>query len=326
MSYTKSADVSNRSRVGHLDIDQRAPKSARWLNESLGVTSRKRKWVGVIWVLPALAAYVLFVLFPLGQTVRYSFYNWDGIGVATWAGFNNYVQVFTQPELISSIVHSFILIVFFTIIPVFLGLIAASLLQRRRQGAFTTVTRTILFFPQIVPLAGAGIMWSWMYAPNGAVNGLLRAVGLGGLTQQWLGNFNTALPAVGIIGVWLSLGFCTVLFLSGISKVDPATYEAARIDGAGAVREFFAITLPALRGEIVVAVTVTVIAALESFDVIYVSTQGGPGYATMVPGVEIYRLTFLNQHIGAASALAVVLTILVLIVVSIIQRVGRGRD
>ena len=116
-----------------------------------------------------------------------------------------------------------------------------------------------------------------MYSPDGVVNQVLQAVGLGSDQHAWLGDFSTALPAVGIIGTWVVTGFCTVLLLVGIAKIDQSLFEAARLDGAGRWREFRAITLPGLRREIVVCVTVTIIAALASFDVVYISTQGGPG-------------------------------------------------
>ena len=125
---------------------------------------------------------------------------------------------------------------------------------------------------------------------------MLAAIGLGGVTRAWLGDFATALPAVGVIGAWVLLGLCTLLLLAGMSKIDPALYEAARLDGAGPLREFVSITLPSLRQEIGVCVTVTVIAALASFDIVYISTQGGPGNATMVPGLEIYYLALLRAR------------------------------
>jgi raffinose/stachyose/melibiose transport system permease protein len=115
-----------------------------------------------------------------------------------------------------------------------------------------------------------------------------------------------------------------VLLLTGMSEIDPALYEAARIDGAGAVREFFAVTLPSLRQEIGICLTVTVIAALASFDIVYISTAGGPGIQTTVPGLEIYRLAFAHRQVGLASALAVVLMLLVLLCVLPIQRLTRG--
>ncbi len=129
-----------------------------------------------------------------------------------------------------------------------------------------------------------------------------------------------------MIGAWVLLGLCTLLLLAGMSKIDPGQYEAARIDGAGSVREFFSITLPNLRAEISVCITLTVIAALASFDIIYISTQGGPGGQTMVPGLQIFYLAFSDRRIGSASALAVALMLLVLIVVIPIQRLAKDNS
>ena len=152
----------------------------------------------------------------------------------------------------------------------------------------------------------------------------MTAIGLGDVTRAWLGDFDTALPAVGIIGIWVLLGFCTVLLLTGMTKIDAALYESARIDGAGWFQEFRAITVPSLRYEIGVCLTVTVIAALAAFDIVYVSTGGGPGGATAVPGIQIYILAFLERQVGLASALAVILVILVLLVILPIQRLTPG--
>jgi raffinose/stachyose/melibiose transport system permease protein len=267
--------------------------------------------------------YMVFVLFPMAQSVQYSFYDWDGIGKATPVGFANWKRIFTDPVLLQSVEHAFVLVLFYTVLPVGLGLIAAALIRSMRPGRFNTLARVALFVPQVLPLVAAGIAWKWMFSSDGLINQVLRAVGLGSYARAWLADFTFALPGVGVIGVWVLLGFCTVLMLAGIGKIDISQYEAARIDGAGWIREFFAITLPGLRREIAVCATFTTIAALASFDVVQISTQGGPGYQTMVPGVEIYRLTFLQQHVGQASALAVFLAATVLIVIWPIQRLGR---
>jgi raffinose/stachyose/melibiose transport system permease protein len=290
-----------------------------------GAGRQRAGWSTLLWVLPALAVYGTFVLYPLVETVDYSFYKWDGIGAATPAGFANYQSVFTQSALYVSILNSFVLIVFFTVIPVALGLVSAVLMRELKGRGVGTLIRTLLFLPEVIPLAGAAIAWTWMYSPDGVVNQVLHAVGLGSLQQAWLGDFSTALPSVGIIGTWVVTGFCTVLLLVGIAKIDQSLFEAARLDGAGRWQEFRAITLPGLRRELVVCVTVTIIAALASFDVVYISTQGGPGYNTMVPGLEIYQLTFIKQQVGQASALAVVLVALVLVIIVPIQRLGRER-
>ncbi|MET7705959.1 sugar ABC transporter permease [Micromonospora sp. NPDC005413] len=279
---------------------------------------------GWLYVLPALVMYAVFVLRPLALTVQYSLYDWNGIGVARWAGLDNYVTVFTDSDLLKIIGNAVILIVFFSFIPVALGLLVASMVRRITTGAFGTVVRTILFLPQVIPLVAAGIAWSWLLSSNGLINQVLRAVGLGGLARAWLGDFDTALPAVGVIGAWVLLGLCTILLVTGMSKIDPALYEAARLDGAGPVREFLAVTLPSLRQEIGVCLTVTIIAALASFDIVYISTSGGPGLQTTVPGLEIYRLAFSQRQVGLASALAVVLMLLVLACVLPIQRLTRG--
>jgi raffinose/stachyose/melibiose transport system permease protein len=276
-----------------------------------------------LFVLPALTAYGVFVLWPLIQTFKYSLYQWDGVAPAQWTGLDNFKTVFSDPDLVSALGHAFQLIVFFSGIPVVLGLAVATLMQRLAPRRISAAARTVLFLPQVVPLVAAGIAWSWVLSTSGVVNQALSAIGFGGVTRAWLGDFGTALPAVGVIGAWVLLGLCTVLLVTGMSKIDPALYEAAQIDGAGAVREFLSITLPGLRQEIAVCVTVTVIAALASFDIIYISTQGGPGNATMVPGLEIYELAFAHRQVGLASALAVVLIVLVLACVLPIQWLAR---
>ena len=274
-------------------------------------------------MLPALVMYGLFVLQPLALTVQYSFYRWDGVGPATWVGLSNYVAMLTEPRLVETLFNAFRLVLFFSVVPVALGLVTASVIHRVARGRFGAVSRTVLFLPQVIPLVAAGIIWGRLLSLSGLVNQGLAAIGLGDLARAWLGDFDTALPAVGLIGIWVLLGFCTVLLLTGMAKIDAALYESARLDGAGWLRELGAITLPSLRYEIGVCLTVTIIAALATFDIVYVSTGGGPGNATAVPGIQIYILAFLERQVGLASALAVVLMVLVLLVILPIQRLSR---
>ncbi|WP_229882149.1 carbohydrate ABC transporter permease [Streptomyces alanosinicus] len=286
---------------------------------------RARRWAGWLFALPALAFYGVFNFRPVLMSIQYSFYDWDGVGAATWVGLKNYTEVFTDHEQLTSLLHAFYLIVFFTVLPLTLALITASVL-REIQGRFTgALARTLLFLPQIIPGAAAGVAWTWMYSDNGVVNQFLHAIGLGSLARPWLADFTWSLTAVGFIGTWLSTGLCTMLLLAGIGKIDGSLYEAARIDGAGPIRQFRAVTLPGLRNEIGVCVTITIIAALASFDVVYLATQGGPGTQTMVPGVAVYNLAFNDNRLGAASALAVVLTLIVIAVIAPLQRLFREK-
>jgi raffinose/stachyose/melibiose transport system permease protein len=290
---------------------------------SRGRGRRQRAVAGWLFVLPALSMYALFVLQPLTRTIKYSLYRWDGVGPATWVGLANYRAVLDDPDLLGSIFNSLRLVVFFSFIPVLLGLVAASVIHRVVRGRLGTLARTTLFLPQVIPLVAAGIIWGWLLSLSGLVNQTLEAIGLDGITRAWLGDFDWALPAVGMIGVWVLLGFCTVLLLTGMSKIDTSLYEAARIDGAGWFAELRAVTLPGLRYELGVCLTVTVIAALAAFDIVYVSTGGGPGNATAVPGIQIYILAFLERQVGLASALAVIVMVLVLVVVIPLQRFSR---
>ena len=279
--------------------------------------------IGWMFILPALLMYATFVLLPLLLSIGYSFFRWDGIGPMTWVGLKNYRTVFEVPNLFGTIFNAFRLVVFFSFIPVALGLVVASVIHRMATGWFGALARTVLFLPQVIPLVAAGIIWGWLLALPGLINQMLKAVGLGVVTRAWLGDFDWALPAVGLIGVWVLLGFCTVLLFTAMTKVDSSLYESARIDGATWFTEFIRITIPLLKQEIGVCLTVTVIAALAAFDIVYVSTAGGPGNATAVPGVQIYILAFTEQRIGLASALAVMLMVLVLLVILPIQRLSR---
>ena len=293
------------------------------LCSALRLRARSARLGGWVYVLPALAIYSWLVLGSLVTAVQYSLYHWDGVGESRWAGLGNYIEVFRNDELIGAIVHSFVLVGFYSVIPVSCGLVMAAVIHGGRQRSLGGLARTILFVPQLIPLIAAGIAWKWMYATTGTVNQFLSAVGLGSITRAWLADFDLALPAVGLIGVWVLLGFCTVLLLTGMTKIDPTLYEAARIDGAGPVREFFAVTLPGIRNQIAVCLTVTVILSMASFDIVFVSTGGGPGTQTMVPGVQIYRRAFTYHEVGLASANGIVLMALVLFLILPIQRLSR---
>ncbi|WP_199443638.1 carbohydrate ABC transporter permease [Umezawaea beigongshangensis] len=270
---------------------------------------------GWLFVLPALAVYGVFVLRPLALTAQSSLYRWDGVGPSTWVGADNYVAVVTDPGLRDSLVHALLLVVAFAGGPVLLGLALATAL---RPGP-----SLVLVLPQAVPPVAAGLAWSVLLSSTGAVNRALEAVGLHGVARTWLGDSSTALAAVGVIGAWALLGVCTLLLSAGVRRLDPALYEAVRLDGARRWQEFRAVTLPGVRREVGVCVVITSLAALSSFDVVYVTTGGGPGGATSVPALEVFYLAFAEREVGLASALAVVLVVLVLAVIGPVLRWSR---
>jgi len=278
-------------------------------------------WVPLAYLAPGFLVYAAFLLYPLGRAVHLSLFDWDGLTLATFVGFGNYVDVVTDEKLRAAFGHALVLIVFFAGLPTVVGLALAAVLNRAKVRGLAFF-RTVVFLPQVVAMVVVGVAWRRLYAPDGSVNDLLRAVGLGGLSRAWLGDTTLALPAVGVAGTWVQTGLVTVLLLAGMSRVPGDLYEAARLDGAGAVREFFAITLPSVRAELAVALTLTVIAALKTFDLIYVTTGGGPGDRTSVPSFEVYNRAFRLGEVGSAAAVGVTLTVLIFVINMAVARIG----
>jgi len=264
--------------------------------------------VAWLYILPGLAFYLLFTLAPLAHTAWLSLFDWDGLTVGRFVGLDNYREAFDDPLVHESFKHSAELIVFYALIPVLIGLLLTALLTRYPVRGFTFF-RTALFLPQMIAGVVVAQAWVWIYADQGPLNELLRTVGLGSLTRPWLGDFSWALPAIGGIGTWVTYGLCMVLFIAGAQNIPTSLYDAARVDGAGPLREFFAVTLPGLRNEIVVAFVLTTINALRSFDLIYNTTGGRPGTTTIVPSLYMYQNAFVNNRVGYAAAIAVLLAI-----------------
>ena len=282
---------------------------------------RRRRWQGLAYLSPALAVYAIVVLVPALQGVWLSFYHWNGITAASWVGFANYTRFLDDPALRQAIEHTLYFIVFFSVLPIVLGLASAALTARKDiRGA--AVYRWIIFLPQVLTPAVTAVVWKRVYAPTGPIDSVLRAVGLGSLARGWLGEYGWALPALGLAGTWAAFGLCMVLFVAGAQAIPPELYDAARVDGAGQIREFRAVTLPGLRGQLAIVVTLTVIGAIRVFDIVWLTTRGGPGTSTITPTVVMYQRAFANPDVGAASAIGVVLALVSLVIALVVVRLS----
>lgn len=277
--------------------------------------------VAYLYIAPAFAVFACFMAWPLMRAVWLSFFEWDGLSVGTFVGLDNYREVVTNPQLREPFVHSLVLLIFFSALPILLGLVLAGLMTRSqvRGGGFF---RTVIFIPQVIAMVVVAIAWRQIYAPQGPLNDALSTVGLDSLRHAWLGDSTYALSAVGLVGTWVGTGLCMVLFLAGLAQVPRELYEAAALDGAGAIRQFFAVGLPALRGELAVAITLTVVAALRTFDLVYVMTTGGPGTSTRVPSYEVYRWSLEAGQVGYGVTIAIVLTIVIMAITIGVNRIA----
>jgi len=283
--------------------------------------SGENRFHGWLYLLPGLIIYSIFVFFPILETIRTSFYQWDGFSDnRTFIGVENYLKLIGDPQFLKALLNNITFIIFYCIIPILIGLVLASLLGRNPLPGMAFF-RAGLFLPQIISMVVVGVTWRWIFNPAfGPLNMGLRLLGLDSLTRSWLGDFTWALPAVGSIGTWVQYGFCMVLFLAGMQRIPADYYEAAQLDGANELQQLLYITLPSLRPELGVALITTIIAALRVFDLVYVTTRGGPGDSTLVTGFLVYRAAFQQNRIGYAAAIATVMTIVIFTISLIVLR------
>ena len=270
-------------------------------------------WRNFLYVLPAVLVYAIFLLFPLLASLGISFTEWDGTSQPVFSGLSNYMRMFSDPVFWIALGNNAILMLFYTLLPISVGLLLCSFLYDTRSNSERSVLRILFFLPYIMPMAVLGVVWRWLYNPAfGPIDQLLRAMGLPQLAMSWLGDFTWALPAVGLVATWYFFGFCLVLFMAGLMRMDPSLLEAADLDGSSRRQKFMRITLPGLRPELRIALLLTVIASLKAFDLVYVMTQGGPGTATMVTNIFMYKQGFDLHYFGYASSVAVFSMVIVL--------------
>ncbi len=270
-------------------------------------------------MLPGAIGFLAVVLIPFGVNIYLSLTKYRGVGTPTFVGLENYAKLMADPMFWASFVNSLYFIVAMAIIPTALGVLVAALLFDYISPRFGTRTsstmRAMFYLPQILPIAVAGVLWKWMYQPEyGVINELLGKIGLENAQQNWLGDPQIAIYAVVNVLIWIQIGYTVVIFMAGLSRVDPALHEAAELDGAGWFTRFRVITLNQLRPEIAVVIITTSVAALKVFAPVFVLTKGGPGTSTMVPAYFSYYNFFTKTQVGYGAAVATVLAVLVSVV------------
>ncbi len=280
------------------------------------------KYTPFIYLAPSFLVTAIFLIYPFTNTFFYSLFNWDGIGKKQFIGIGNYISLFHDPKFWSSLNANIIYIIMYSLVPTIVGLIIASLIGRTKLKG-VRVYRTIFFMPQVIASVAIGIIFSWIYSPQfGVLNQMLGWVGLENLQRAWFGSQATAPMAIGLIGVWLTVGFAVIIFLAGIQKTEESIYEAADIDGASSIQKFFNITLPELRYEIVVVIIVTLIRSLSTNIFGVVSSTTGGAYNTRPISLYAYQLSFVQYDVGYASSVVVILIAIILLLSRLIKTIG----
>ncbi|MEO6012217.1 MAG: sugar ABC transporter permease [Devosia sp.] len=269
-----------------------------------------------LYLIPGFVGLVVIVIGPQIANFVLSFTAWKGVGTPRWVGGQNYQRLLTDDQFWGSMHNTLLYMISMTAIPVLIGIVLASLLFDYVRDQFgekvSSFFRAAFYLPQILPLTVAGVLWGWILNPVGVANAILKTVGLGWLAQNWIGDATYALSAVSLVIVWVQVGYCLVVFMAGMSRIDPALYEAAQLDGAGWWQRLVSITIPMLAPEIFVVVLTTLIAALKVFAPVFVLTQGGPDDATLAPSYLTYYHFFTTQRVGYAAAVSTVQMILTL--------------
>lgn len=305
--------ATTEQSIDSVSAAVRRPQARAASQEPTSVLDRMGRG-NMLYVLPGLVIYAIFVFIPIIAAIFISLTEWNGLVIPAFVGLDNYVKLFSDGEFYIALRNNAAFIVFYCVFPLAIGVCLAAIIstvgQRERM-----VLRTLFFLPYIMPTAVLGIIFQWLYNPAfGPFNQILKAVGLGKLALPWLGDFTWVLPAVGAVAVWYFFGFCMVVFLSGMQRIDPSLFDAARADGARGWQTFWHVTLPQLMPEIRVVLLLTVIASIKSFDLIFTMTRGGPGNATLVPNIYMYELGFQLNRYGYAAAVAIIGAILVFVV------------
>lgn len=276
---------------------------------------------------PALLIYGLFAVYPALNSFHLSVMKWDGLSPhTTFVGLANYREIFTEdPVFWVALGNSVIWMLLSVTLPPLLGLVLALGLNQKLFGR--TSLRAIFYLPAIVASIAVATMWRWMYDPfYGIINTALTAIGLDFLVQDWLGDKSVALYSVFVAYLWQTTGVSMVLFLAGLQTVSTTLIEAARIDGAGRLQTLRHITLPALMPTITIVLVLAVVNSLKVFDIIYGTTQGGPGQSTQLLALWTFWQSLQIHDFGRGNAIAVVLFAITLIVVVPYLRWSRRRE
>jgi len=264
------------------------------------------------YAIPGVGAFLTLVGGSFAYNIYLSFNDWQGIGTPAWVGLKNYKELLHDHTFWISFLHAVEFIFAMSLAPTAMGLIIGALIYdfiaKHFGNTVSTFLRVSLYVPQIIALPVVGILWSWLLSPNvGAINTILRKIGLGNLALNWLGQSSTAMFALSIMMIWIQLGYTIVIFISGMSRLDPYLDEAAQLDGATWFQRFKIITIPQLFPEISVVLLTTTVAALKVFGPVYVMTNGGPGDATQVPAFFSYFNFFSTLKVGYGASIATVL-------------------
>ena len=295
-----------------------APSKTGVLSPEKRLQLRKRWLTAALMVAPFVFFYLLFLIYPSIQVIVLSFTNADLTGAGNYTGLTNYIRLFQEPNFWTALLNTLYFIVLTAVPNTLVGLGLALLVMRLKR--LRNVVMAAFFLPYVLPVSVVTSVWNWVLDSNfGIVNTLTHS------TITWFQDPLWAMPAVALVTIWWTVGFNVLLFIAGLQNISPEIYEAAALDGASGFRLFRSITWPSLWPVTSLILLLQLIAQFKIFDQIYLLTGGGPFNKTLVLLLYSYQEGFQQQHGGYASAIGVVLMVIILVVSALqIKLLNRG--
>ena len=289
-----------------------------------GRLKRRNTALGWSFILPNFVGFAALTLVPVVWLFYIAFTDWNAFGKANWVGAANFTRMFGDASFYVALKNTLYYTVFHIPLTLALSLGLALLLNRKLRGV--AFFRTAAFFPYVTSIVAIAVVWNMLFSPEfGPINQLLTAVGVAD-PPGWTTSADWSMPAVIIVGTWREMGYYMLLFLAGLQTIPPELYEAARVDGANAMQRFWNVTVPSLRPTTFFITVMLTIGSFKIFDLILVMTNGGPGQSTLVLSQYIYQKGFVENQIGYASSVSIVL-FLICISVTVVQFiVNKRRD
>ena len=281
---------------------------------------RYNNLVGYCFVTPSLVLLSVFVIAPILMSFYLSMTKYNGFQPPQWIGFQNYADALADTGVREALKNTLVFMLVSVPLQLSLSLVIAAVLAAKFRNTFGSLVRSTLFIPVLCSTTLIGTIFSFLFAPNAEAffNSIVMSIGLDKV--NWLGSTKTALGTIIFVNIWKSVGYYLVIFYAGIMDIPNDLYEASAIDGATKLQQFFRITIPNLRTILIMMVIVCTIWTFQFFELAYVMTDGGPGYATTSLVYQIYNQVFRGQNFGYGSAISVILFVLIL-VINLIQRI-----
>jgi raffinose/stachyose/melibiose transport system permease protein len=278
----------------------------------------RKLWVQVLFILPALLIFSLFIVIPMISSIYYSLTNWNGLDPKiTFIGLDNYRKLMDDSEVWIALKNTVVFAVLVTLAQNVLSLVLALLVDGSRW--YYRYLRVVYLIPALLSALAIGYIWSYLYNPVfGIINTVLENVGLGALAQDWLGDPKWSMVSVVFTNVWQWAGITMIIYMAGLQAISADLYEAANIDGASKWQTFMRITFPLIAPAFTINIMISIIGSFKVFDIIYIMTKGGPGTTTESLAILLYKKAFNFNEMGYGTAIAVVM-FLIILVISIFQ-------